>query len=270
MFYVLSKLLWPLAQPSNLLLVLLLLAAALVWRGRRLGPPLLALVGLTLVVIGVLPAGQWLLVPLENRFPRPVDLPARIDGVVMLGGAIELEVAAARHTAALNDAAERVTTLIELARRYPSAQLVVAAGGVPISDAAVLAPFFRSQQLPPDRILFDDRSLNTWQNAVFTQVLARPGRGEHWLLVTSASHMPRAVGCFEAVGWPVIAYPVDYRTSGRLEWWVRFDVSRRLLEFDAAVRAWIGLVAYRLTGRTNALLPGPSSGPPRAGWLSWP
>ena len=257
MFYVLAKLLWPLAKPSNLLLLLLALAVILLWRGRRrLAVPLLGLVTAALLLIGILPVGRWLLVPLENRFPLPVDLPAPIDGVVMLGGAVDLPVAAARKTVALEDSAERITTLLELAARYPAARLVVSGGGEPVTEAQVLLRFFRDQGLPPERILFEDRARDTYENALFSRALARPRSGEHWLLVTSAAHMPRAVGCFEALGWPVIAYPVDYRTSGRFEPWVDFDVARRLEEFDTASKAWIGLVIYRLSGRTVELLPG--------------
>ena len=258
MFYALSKLLWPLVQPSNLLLLLLLLAAILVWRGRRrVGVPLLGSVALALAVGGLLPVGQWLLVPLENRFPPPADLPARIDGVVVLGGTTEPRVTAARGTVALEEAAERATTLIALAQRHPDARLVVTGGGLPVSEAAMLLRFFREQGLPPGRILFEDRARSTHENAVFSRALARPRPGEHWLLVTSAAHMPRAVGCFEQAGWPVIAYPVDYRTTGRLEPWWDFDVAMRLHELDHAARAWVGLVAYWLTGRTSALFPAP-------------
>ena len=258
MFYALSKLLWPLVQPSNLLLLLLLLAAILVWRGRRrVGVPLLGGVALALAVGGLLPVGQWLLVPLENRFPPPADLPARIDGVVVLGGTTEPRVTAARGTVALEEAAERATTLIALAQRHPDARLVVTGGGLPVSEAAMLLRFFREQGLPPGRILFEDRARSTHENAVFSRALARPRPGEHWLLVTSAAHMPRTVGCFEQAGWPVIAYPVDYRTTGRLEPWWDLDVAMRLHELDHAARAWVGLVAYRLTGRTSALFPAP-------------
>lgn len=258
MFYALSKLLWPLAQPSNLALLLLLLATILVWRGRRrLAVPVLGGVALALAVAGLLPVGQWLLVPLENRFPPPGDLPARIDGVVMLGGTVDHRVTAARGTVALQEAVERATTLIALARRHPEARLVVTGGGLPVSEAAMLLRFFREQQLPPGRILFEDRARNTHENAVFSRALAGPRAGEHWLLVTSAAHMPRAVGCFEQAGWPVIAYPVDYRTTGRLEPWWDFDVAMRLHELDQAARAWVGLVVYWLTGRTGTLLPAP-------------
>jgi uncharacterized SAM-binding protein YcdF (DUF218 family) len=220
MFQLLSTVLWPLAQPSNLLLLLLALAAIGTWRGRRRALRLLGAVTLTFAAVGLMPVGQWLLLPLENRFAQPADLPARVDGVVMLGGSVALGVSEARATVALRNEAERPTTLVELARAHPAARLLVTGGGEPVTEAAVLLRFFRDQKLPLERVLFENRARDTWENAVLSQALAKPAAGERWLLVTSAAHMPRAVGCFETIGWPVIPYPVDYRTTGRLEPWL--------------------------------------------------
>ena len=81
--------------------------------------------------------------------------------------------------------------------------------------------------------------------------------GERWLLVTSAQHMPRAVGCFRRVGFPVEAYPVDWHTFPR--WQPRFSLQfgAGLALTDAVVHEWEGLLAYWLTGRTSALFPAP-------------
>ncbi len=98
---------------------------------------------------------------------------------------------------------------------------------------------------------------------MFTRDLVRPGPDERWLLVTSAYHMPRSIGIFRQAGWPVIAYPVDYRTSGSVDLWstlgelIQPSVADRLVEFDVAVKTWVGLLAYWLMGRTSALLPAP-------------
>lgn len=263
-----SKLAWALIQPSNGLLLLLVLAAvALLCGYRRLGTWLLCSVTAVLVVITVLPVGAWLLIPIENRFPPPA-LPEQIDGIVMLGGAVEPHVSAMRGQIALNEAAERVTALVELARRYPDAR-IVASGGIgrlvesPGHPARALEAFYRRQGLDPARILFEERSRNTVENAVLSKQLVDPAPDERWLLVTSAYHMPRAVGVFRKVGWPVIAYPVDYRTSGTADFRAALgelaepDVADRLLAFDQATKAWVGLLAYWLMGRTGALFPAP-------------
>lgn len=82
-------------------------------------------------------------------------------------------------------------------------------------EAHYVAPVFARLGLDPTRIVFEDRSRNTAENAQLSKKKMNPTAGENWLLVTSAFHMPRAVGSFRKVGWPVIPYPVDYNTTGR-------------------------------------------------------
>ena len=78
-------------------------------------------------------------------------------------------------------------------------------------------------------------------------------------------HMPRAVGCFRRVGFDVLAYPVDWRTRGAIDLVFPFaTVAGGLGRTDAAVREWVGLVTYWLTGKTSELFPGPSQARPAA------
>jgi len=266
--FTLSKLFWALIQPSNVILFLLVLATfALLWGYRRLGGWLVAGVTAVLVAITVLPIGTWLLIPIERRFPPPA-LPDHIDGVVVLGGAVDGGKSAIWQQIALNEAAERVTALQELARRYPDARLVVS-GGIgrliegPGHPARALEAYYAAQGLDPARILFEDRSRNTYENAFLTRQQVQPAPGERWLLVTSAYHMPRAIGVFRQAGWPMTAYPVDFRTTGSvhpamlLGRLAQPDVAERLVELDLAIKTWVGLAAYRLAGRTDALFPAP-------------
>jgi uncharacterized SAM-binding protein YcdF (DUF218 family) len=250
MFFWASKTLWVLAQPSNLLLLLVAAGALALWRGRRrLASRLLYPAILAFVIVGVLPVGEWLILPLENRFPALSEPPDEVDGIVVLGGAVDLEVARSRGMAAFHGEAEREITMVELARHYPDAKLIY-------TGVSNWPPFVRRHGLA-ERVVFEDRARNTYENAVFSKQLASPQPGERWLLVTSAAHMPRSVGIFRQVGWPVIPYPVDYRTTGEVEILVVPDVARRWNEFDQAVKAWIGLAAYWLTGRSRAAFPAP-------------
>jgi uncharacterized SAM-binding protein YcdF (DUF218 family) len=68
--------------------------------------------------------------------------------------------------------------------------------------------------------------------------------------------MPRAMGCFRKAGFPVEAWPVDYRTSLR-EIGLHESIPRGLRQTDIAAKEYVGLVTYYLAGRTDALLPGP-------------
>ena len=103
------------------------------------------------------------------------------------------------------------------------------------------------------------RSRNTAENAEFSKALVAPKAGERWLLVTSAFHMPRSIGLFRKAGFAVEPYPVDWRVGGRDDLFTLPEL-RRLTGWasvDVGVREWIGLVAYRLTGKIDEFLPGP-------------
>jgi uncharacterized SAM-binding protein YcdF (DUF218 family) len=208
--------------------------------------------------------GEIVLRPLEERFPRPAALPDRVAGVIVLGGSVDPELAAIRDEASTNERAERLHALLRLARLYPEARLVFTGGsallaGATASEADVARRYIAEAGLDPARVLFETRSRNTRENALYSKELANPSPGETWLLVTSAAHMPRSVGIFRGVGWPVTAWPVDYQTSGKLELSLYLNASDRLLDLDIAAHEWLGLVYCRLRGWTDALLPAPQS-----------
>ena len=263
MFYYASKVLWILVQPSNLIAFAIAGGAlALLLGARKLARWLLYPASAVLLAVSVLPVGQWLLLPLENRFRAPAEPPVDVDGIVVLGGGIDLGVSQRRGMATFRDTGERFNSLLELARRYPDARLVFSGGrgwltAADLSEAKVMRAFLRDHGLPETRVIFEGQARNTYENALLAKPLAAPAPGERWLLVTSAFHMPRAVGVFRQVGWPVIAYPVDYRTTGEFGLVLAPDAAQRWRELDQAVRSWIGLIAYRLSGRIPALLPGP-------------
>ncbi|MBF0530715.1 MAG: YdcF family protein, partial [Deltaproteobacteria bacterium] len=216
------------------------------------------------LVITFLPIGAWLLTPLENRFPRVVTLPDQIDGIIVLGGGIDSLVSKGRRQVTLNDQGDRVVTLAALAKRYPSARLVYAGGRWSLGsdwlkEALPAKPALSSLGLDPERILLESQSANTRENAVYARELAQPKIGEKWLLVTSAWHMPRAVGVFRKVEWPVIPYPVDYRATGEYSWRSTFSLSQGLTSLSLALREWTALAKYRLWGWVETWLPGPEN-----------
>ena len=269
MSFVISKLFWAFVQPSNLLLLGLIIASvALILRRWRGGQWLVVGIASGLLLVSVLPIGQWLLIPLESRFPEVKVLPESVDGVLVLGGAVQPAATAGRFQTALGDSAERVTALIELGNLYPDARLVYSGGSgrlvqTSIKPADALRAFYQRQRFDVGRIIFEDQSRNTHENAIFSKRLLAPTGQERWLLVTSAAHMPRAIGIFRQLNWPMIPYPVDYETSAarspsdQLERLLQLDVSARLRELDLAVKSWVGLTAYWLLGRTSTLFPGP-------------
>jgi uncharacterized SAM-binding protein YcdF (DUF218 family) len=69
--------------------------------------------------------------------------------------------------------------------------------------------------------------------------------------------MPRAVGCFRRVGFPVEAYPVGWRTSRDADLGAPSTFGDALARFDSATHEWVGLFVYWITGRTSEFLPSP-------------
>ncbi len=266
MSYLLSKVLWIVLAPGHLLLLAGIAGVAGLFaprpRLRRASRWLLALVVFCLAALALLPAGIWL-GPLENRFQAPDRLPGKVDGIVVLGGALSIQRSQGRGRPELTEAADRLTTLIELARRYPQAKLVFSGGSAALLDrrlreADLITDFLGRLGLGSDRLILERDSRNTHENVVLSKALAKPTDREVWLLVTSASHMPRAVGVFRRYGWPVLPYPVDFQTTGRIEWRSRPNLQRGLVEVTRASKEWVGLLAYRLLGWSNALWPHPA------------
>jgi uncharacterized SAM-binding protein YcdF (DUF218 family) len=259
----LSKTVGLFAVPSNLIIALgvvglLLLRTRWVRTGRRL----IAAALLLIVLLGILPVGTALTLALEQRFPRWQDTGIPPHGIIVLGGAISPGTSAARGAIVIGEAAERVTEVAALARRYPEARIVFSGGNANLvldgpPEAVFAARLFESFGIAPTRVLLESRSRNTAENARFAKTMLDPKPGERWLLVTSATHMPRAIGCFRAADFPVEAYPVDWHTKGVGDLLLLSPPLAGLAATDMAVKEWVGLVVYWLTGRSSALFPGP-------------
>jgi uncharacterized SAM-binding protein YcdF (DUF218 family) len=265
--FALSKIVTLFVQPSSLALVALISGLWLSWQGRRSRwAARLAWGGAVfLLFAGIFPLGNILILPLEQRFagakaPGPGD---RIDGIIILGGFEDGWVSAGRGSLTVNEAAERLTEGVRLAVAYPKAKIVFS-GGVgtlwrPGEDATgPVQTYFRAMGIAAERIVLEGKSRNTQENGIYMAEMLQPKPAERWLLITSAYHMPRSVGVFRRAGFEVIAYPVDFRTRGVGDATRLFDsIPAGLMRLDLAVKEWVGLISYRLLGRTNELLPGP-------------
>ncbi len=264
MFFYLSKFIWFFLQPSNAVLFLLIVGIALLWsRWARTGRWIVFAAGVIWLVGGLSPLGHALLLPLENRFERSqVEAGPPPAGILILGGAQDMSITAARGSLALNEAGDRLVEAALLANRFPNAKVVFTGGSSAIfgdktSEAEGAMTLLEELGISRGRLILERRAKNTYQNARYSKELINPESQARWLLVTSAYHMPRAMGCFSAVGFKVEPWPVDYRTRGLADLYRFFPkASEGWRRIDSAVREWAGLVIYRLTGRTSALFPG--------------
>jgi len=265
LFFVLSKTLGVMLLPTNFLLGLGLLGVLLLLtRKARLGRALMVVSLLSLALCGFTPLGSVLLYALESRFPPWDASHGAPDGIVVLGGPIDADLSVSHDAPVNRSAPDRIVAAAMLAHRYPNARIVFS-GGSPnlISNDAREADFasrvFEGLGVDKARLIMERRSRNTLENALFSKELAAPKPGERWLLITSAFHMPRSVGLFRKAGFAVEPYPVDWHVGATLgealsmsqvggDGWGRTD---------ASVREWMGLLAYWITGKSDALFPGP-------------
>ena len=262
-FFFLSKLAWLFVAPDSFIIILFLSAWLLLLLGKnRWGLRLLTIGIGILLLVALFPVGEWLIYPLENRFPANPMLSDKIDGIIVLGGPENANLTAAWKQVEVGDAAERLFAFRALASRYPDAKRVFTGGSGSMlyqqaKGAEVAKLFFEQQGMMTSRIIFETASRNTFENAELSKRLVKPGVGEIWLLITSAYHMPRAVGLFCRIGWPTIPYPVDhYSWPGNL-FRMDVDLTGHLSVLGIALREWLGLAVYYATGKTAALIPRP-------------
>jgi uncharacterized SAM-binding protein YcdF (DUF218 family) len=259
-----SKLVWSFLVPSHfLLLSVCVCIVALKTRFARQAYALLVVSIVFLCLIAFSPLAYWVLKPLEDRFPVP-QIEGSVDGIIILGGAVGLS----RDQVKLSAQGARMSSGVALARRYPHAKLVFTGGdgallstGERWTEADAARQFFDDVGMEEagknqGRIIYENKSRNTYENALFSFQRVKPQPIERWVLVTSAFHMPRAVGVFRRIGWEVIPYPVDFETDDttqRLR--LTRDASGTLKRFDVTLKEWVGLFAYWLNGYTSEIYP---------------
>jgi len=262
-FFILSKILAFLLIPSNVVVGLGLAGLVLMLtRWRRAGVRVVVASLLLLVVVGISPLGSAMVAVLEDRFPAWKDPGGPVNGIVVLGGAINPDLSAQRGMLVISGEVERFTAAAALAQRYPAARVVFTGGNSALrggpSEAEYAAQLFDLLGVPISRLVLEGRARNTVENALFIKALVKPKPGERWLLVTSAMHMARAIGTFRKAGFAVEAYPVDWHSAKPVKLW---RVPQRLLSgwsaIDGAAHEWVGLFMYWITGRSSQLFPGP-------------
>lgn len=262
MDYQLSKILGLLSTCGSLVMSALLLGVVLLWsrRHRRAGRALLTLLAVFLAAVVATPLQPWLTGELENRFAPPPHLPDRIDGIVILGGMIRPNISKARGRPTMNDAAERLIEGARLARLHPEAMVIFSGGSADpwnsgASEAQFAGALLRQLGVAEDRLLLEDKSRNTYENALFSRGLLPTAPSGTWILVTSAMHMPRSVGVFRRAGWPVIPWPTSYLSGGEAEWANEDIPIMRLYYLSRTGHEWIGLLYYYLRGWSDSLFP---------------
>jgi uncharacterized SAM-binding protein YcdF (DUF218 family) len=255
-FFVLSKTLDLLVAPITWIVVLALLGVPFrrrreLPRWRRFAP--LAAAVLTLVLSHEL-VSNALVRSLEAPPIRTYRSDVTYDAVVLLGGVIDERASQTYGERALNESVERLTTTYDLLRTDKARFAIVSGAsepreGIDVVEANALRDQLVAWGIASERVIVEDKAKNTRENAVESARIVRERGFDHVVIVTSAFHMPRALGCFRAVGLDVDTLPVDFR--GHERWTTWLPRARYLDDSTMAIREWTGRAVYRIRGYTK-------------------
>jgi uncharacterized SAM-binding protein YcdF (DUF218 family) len=252
MFFVISKILAHLVYPLAQILLLSILALCF-YRKPRIAKTCIALAVLLILILGTYPVPQMMMRFLETRY-KTVSPPPHVDAVVVLAGMVILPLSNSDNIE-FNDSAERIHAGIRLMKRGYAEKLIISGGSGDLfdqekSEARLLKQFAIDFGIPEENILIEPNSRNTYENAFNTRALLEKHGISRIILVTTASHLPRAVRCFKKLGMQPIPYGVDYHSRANPSYDM-FTIIPKVgaLEYaSAAIHEYVGLLIYTLLG----------------------
>jgi uncharacterized SAM-binding protein YcdF (DUF218 family) len=248
-----------LLDPWTLLGATVVAGAIAVWFSQRLGAILAMTAAALVVTFGILPGAAWLALPLESRFPSDPPLPEQVAGIIALGGTERLSQSEAWKRPILNDPSP-IAAMVALGRRYPQAKLIFSGGTGArrrhsITEAEIVRQFLMELGLDAGKVVYEEKSRDTFENALLTRDIVRPQPSQRWILVTQAISLPRAVAVFRHLGWDVIPFPAGYLSNGEAALDTGFHLVDGLNLASVAIHEWGGLLVYRLLGYSDELFP---------------
>ncbi|MGC4120399.1 MAG: YdcF family protein [Myxococcales bacterium] len=255
MFLFLSKTLDWMLSPLSWTIVLATLA--LVLRRRRGASRTLGIVAaLVLLAFSTEPVANALFGWAESGATRTYRDGEVYDAVIVLGGGMDPDASVTSGETELNAAGERVLRGWELMRAGKARYLLLSAGSIAppgpdvVPEAVTLGKQLVAWGLDPALIVQEAQSRNTRENATESAKIVADRGWKKLLLVTSAAHMPRALGCFRAVGLEPDTLPVDHRYSRRPSNGLLPRASNLSASADA-IRELAGRAIYRVMGYTR-------------------
>lgn len=252
MFFVISKILAPFIHPVTHIFVLLIITL-IFYRKLRVGKTCIVLALLLLLIFGTRPLPNIMTHFLETQYElmRP---PPQGEAVVVLSGMLDLEKSTSDYLE-FGEGVERILTGIQLVKNGYGEILIISGGNGDLfnqnkSEARLLKKFVIDSGIPAESILIDSDSRNTYENAVNTKSLMEQHKISRIILVTSASHIPRAVGCFEKLDIHPIPYGVDYHAESQPQY-SPLDLIPSvgaLRQTSYIIHEYVGLLMYKLAG----------------------
>jgi uncharacterized SAM-binding protein YcdF (DUF218 family) len=203
---------------------------------------------------GYTPLSNFLLNKIEDFIKSSKYPVQQLTGVVVLGGSFSQELdSKERNEVLLNDAAERLTKVLEIYIKNP--KIIILFSGFsnkvkPIgwSESDMAKKFFLEQGVRLENLIFENKSRNTFENITYSKDTVKNKKGT-WGLITSASHMPRSYLTFKKQGLVLEPISVDYRTGTSSIFWLNFDIKKGLENWSVILHEVVGISYYKITGK---------------------
>jgi uncharacterized SAM-binding protein YcdF (DUF218 family) len=203
---------------------------------------------------GYIPLSNFLLSKIED-YIQPSKYPIQqLTGVVVLGGSFETGLESKeRNQVFLNSSAERLTKTLEIYKKNPRILILFSGFSNEFkpqgwSESDMAKKFFLDQGVRIDNLIFENQSRNTFENTKYSKDIINNYKGT-WGLITSANHMPRSFFTFKKQGLILEPISVDYKTGISRMFWINFDISSGLINWNIIFHELIGIAYYKVTNK---------------------
>jgi uncharacterized SAM-binding protein YcdF (DUF218 family) len=186
---------------------------------------------------------------------QPSKYPVQqLTGVIVLGGSFNSGLESKeRNEVSLNSSAERLTKALEIYKKNPRLLILFSGFSGELnpqgwSDSDMARKFFLDQGVKLDNLIFENKSRNTFENIKYSKDIINNYNGT-WGLITSANHMPRSFFTFKKQGLILEPISVDYKTGTSRMFWINFDISSGLINWNIIFHELIGATYYKVTNK---------------------
>ena len=257
MSFYLSKILWLILNPFNIFICITLLSIFLYFiKLNRLSSIIFLINFVFIALISFLPIGSYLIYNIEKEYHSYIKPPDQVDGILILGGATNPLLYNEYDQISLNGSSERLVESVFIIKKFDKAKVIFSSGSglvnrPDLDHAQVAKSFYKKIGIETNQIIFEDKSRNTYENIIYSKKIANPKINENWLLITTASHMKRALLIANKNNWKLIPYAVDFKNIKDFKLIPNLNLLTNLNSFQQGSHEWLGLVSYYLMGRTD-------------------
>jgi uncharacterized SAM-binding protein YcdF (DUF218 family) len=256
MEFYLSKILNFLINPLHILSVIILIQLFIIFfiKSKKLVIFFSKSFIILFLFFGYNPLSNSLLSKIEDYIQRSKYPVQQLTGIVLLGGSFNSGLESKeRNEVSLNSSAERLTKALEIYKKNPRLLILFSGFSRELksqgwSESDMAKKFFLEQGVKIDNLIFENQSRNTFENVKYTKDIISNYKGT-WGLITSANHMPRSFFTFKKQGLILEPISVDYKTGTSRMFWINFDISSGLSNWNIILHELIGIAYYKITNK---------------------